>query len=167
VGSVASATGVGSAAVAGDITGGGDQLYGGADNDTLYGDFVSNVTTTGNLTNGNDTLDGGAGDDQMWGDTPTAAVNVGGTVTAGDDNFVFTSGQDGTADIIWDYNAWDGANGDTITLNNYSSPSVVSFDDTTLGNPTNGQSGMVITAGDEVIWVVGINDANDLNIIGV
>jgi hypothetical protein len=52
----------------------------------------------------------------MWGDTPTAAVNVGGTVTPGDDNFVFNFGQDGTADIIWDYNAFEDIveNGETV-----------------------------------------------------
>jgi RTX calcium-binding nonapeptide repeat (4 copies) len=163
VDSAAYATGVNSTAVAGDITGGADQLYGGADNDTLYGDFVSNVTTTGNLTNGNDTLDGGAGDDQMWGDTPTAAVNVGGTVTPGDDNFVFNFGQDGTADIIWDYNAFDGTHGDTITLNSYSGYDTGSFDALTAGNPT-GESGTFVHAGDEMVWVVGVQ-ASDLNII--
>jgi hypothetical protein len=78
------------------------------------------------------------------------------------------SAADGTADIIWDYNAWETEQ--TAIPLHCTTIVVLARSPTSLrqpdpDSPTGGLSGMVITAGDEVTWVVGINVPDELHIV--
>jgi hypothetical protein len=100
------------------------------------------------------TIEGGAGNDQMYGDTQT--VFGGGTVVAGDDNFVFRSDAVGNSDYIYDYNAWDGTNGDTLVLDGY----VVGDISTHAFNDGTYQGTQVTLTGGQEIFVVGVADTD-------
>lgn len=75
-------------------TAGNDLMDGGEGDDVLYGDFIEfstaemdGSTITVNL--GDDVIEGGAGDDVMVGDVGLVTSDIGITVNAGSDRFVF------------------------------------------------------------------------------
>ena len=103
--------------------GGDDTLIGGAGSDALYGDYAEREIGYTDVTGGNDDLSGGAGNDTIHGNEGNDTISGGGdddTIFGGDGNDII-SGNNGN-DLIdagnGDDNINGGAGADTLTFEN-------------------------------------------------